>query len=200
MRLVAINKEHTLDVDRLRNGYVLDVGCRFFDFTQEIVNGGNCVVAIDPSREVVEPNIKGVIFEQCALVGTPTPGGLMFCDNADAAHLVHDHRGETCGVPQYKVPCSTVTDLLTKYCLSRFEAVKLDCEGAEFEILRHWPGPVADQVTVAFHDFVNPTWCATQYPKILEHMSQWYEIVQHLSYVRHGHPVPCFWDTLFVLK
>lgn len=202
MKLVAVNKEHTLDLDRLgAGGWVLDVGCRFFDFAQEIAAGGNLVLAIDPSRDIVDQDLNGVLFDRCALVGTPRPDGLLFCDNADAAHLVLGHRGETGGVPQYSVACHTITELMQKkYCIHKFEAVKLDCEGAEFDILLNWPGPVADQVTVAFHDFVNPAWCAAQYGRIMEHMSQWYRVVQHESYVRHGHPVPCYWDSLFVLK
>lgn len=201
MNLHAVSTEHTLDLDRLTSGgWVLDVGCRFFDLTAELVKSGCRVLAIDPSSEVTDPGMDGVVFERCALVGDAGLSMATFCDNKDAAHLVLGHRAPTVGVPHYTVPCATVEGLMRKYGIVHFEAVKLDCEGAEFDILSKWPGPVATQVTCAFHDFVNPAWCQDAYPALLAHLSQWYVTIQHQSYVRHGHAIPCYWDSLFILK
>lgn len=200
MNLIPVNKEHTLDLDLLTKGdWVLDVGCRFFDFTAEIVRLGCHVLAIDPSLDVADPVMENVHFLRCALVGDKSIATATFCDSADAAHLVHGHRTPTSGVRQYTVPCLTIEQLMTKFNITHFTAVKLDCEGAEFDIIRNWPGPVATQLTCAFHDFVNPAWCHAQYPALLSHMMNWYEVAQHESYIRHGHAAPCYWDSLFVL-
>ena len=201
MNLVTVSNEHTIDTDLLaKDGWILDVGCRFFDLSAEFARLGCQVLALDPSLSVVDRKLTNVKFLRSALVGDKSVRSALFCDSNDAAHLVHGHRNPTHGVPQYTVPCVTVEDLLCAYLLNRFEVVKLDCEGAEFDILSRWPGPVATQITCAFHDFVNPAWCRDAYPALLNHLSQWYTVVQHQSYVRHGHPTPCFWDSLFVLK
>lgn len=200
MNLQAISTEHTVDIDLLTGGWVLDVGCRFFDLTQGFVKLGCTVLAIDPSQDVHDPGMDNVTFKRWAMVGDPNVIATQFCDSRDAAHLVLGHRTPTYGVPQYNVPCATVQRLMIEHGIKHFDVVKLDCEGAEFDILSRWPGPVATQITVAFHDFVNPSWCQAAYPGILAHLGQWYSVVQHTSYVRHGHPTPCYWDSLFVLK
>jgi len=201
MNLLAVSTEHTVDLDRLtKGGWVLDVGCRFFNLTEDFVKLGCNVLAIDPSTDVVDPSMEHVLFERCALVGDSAVVATAFCDSKDAAHLVFGHRAPTAGVPQYNVVCYPIEHLMHAYAIPHFDVVKLDCEGAEFDILKHWPGPVATQISCAFHDFVNPSWCQAAYPAILSHLSQWYDVVQHESYVRHGHPVPCYWDSLFTLK
>ena len=201
MRLHAVSTEHTVDLDRITpDGWVLDVGCRFFDLTKCFVAVGCKVLAIDPSNNVLDPRIPGVCFERCAMVGNPEVTFATFSDSVDAAHLVYGHRTPTHHVPNYRVACYTIEKLMALYNITHFDVVKLDCEGAEFDILLRWPGPVATQISVAFHDFVNPEWCKAQYPAILKHLSQWYDVVQHEPYVRHGHATPCYWDSLFVLR
>lgn len=201
MNLLAVSTEHTVDTERLtKDGWVLDVGCRFFDLSAGFVKLGCRVLAIDPSRDVSDPKLDGVTFERCALIGKPNMPNALFSDSRDAAHLVFGHRAPTVGVPSYTVTCRNIEDLMWNYRIKHFDVVKLDCEGAEFDILQRWPGPVATQISVAFHDFVNPEWCKAAYPALLAHLSQWYDVIQHEPYIRHGHPVPCYWDSLFILK
>lgn len=201
MKLHAVSNEHTVDLDRLTpGGWVLDAGCRFFDLSECFVKLGCKVLAIDPSKNVVDPNMENVTFEQVALMGNPNIKVAQFSDSHDAAHLVYEHRNPTPHVAQYNVQCMTVENLMSKHGIKHFDVVKLDCEGAEFDVLRHWAGPVATQISVAFHDFVNPEWCKAAYPSILKHLGQWYDVVQHEPYVRHGHGTPCYWDSLFTLR
>ena len=201
MKLHAVSTEHTVDLDRLTpGGWVLDAGCRFFDLTTCFSKLGCKVLAIDPSTNVFEPHLPDVIFSRSALVGDPDLQFALFSDSVDAAHLIYGHRAATPHVPQYTVGCYTVEKLMKLYQIEHFDVVKLDCEGAEFDILSRWPGPIATQISVAFHDFVNPEWCKAQYPSLLKHLSQWDDVVQHEPYVRHGHPTPCYWDSLFTLR
>lgn len=201
MRLHAVSTEHTVDLDRIqKGGWIFDVGCRFFDLTACFSSLQCKVLAIDPSRYVADPKMQDVVFERAALVGDPTIVASQFSDSADAAHLVQGIRGPTSYVEQYNVPCYTIESFMTRNKISHFEVVKLDCEGAEFDILEHWPGPIATQISVAFHDFIHPAQCKARYPAILAHLGQWYDVIQHEPYVRHGHATPCYWDSLFTLK
>ena len=87
-----------------------------------------------------------------------------------------------------------------------WDIVKLDCEGAEYEILLDWPGVISRQITVEFHEHTgaNSGGEAT-YKKIIEHLSQWYDVIQHVKgpMYQNGR-LMCkainYWDSLFVLK
>jgi hypothetical protein len=57
------------------------------------------------------------------------------------------------------VPGTTIEDLLARHRVDRAALVKLDVEGAELEILEALePDTLAriDQLTVEFHDFIDP--------------------------------------------
>ena len=47
MKLEVVT-DHTVDLDRLRGGWVLDAGCRDFTFAREMVRRGCRVLALDP--------------------------------------------------------------------------------------------------------------------------------------------------------
>lgn len=200
MRLKPIFNEHTLDLDRLTpNGWVLDVGARGFEFATEILSYGCRVLSIDASRDVVHPGIEGIVFEQVALADVD--GELTFSDwgNGTGSHLVHG-RPPTAGGRLYTVQSLTVRALMQRFGIHHFDAVKLDCEGAEYAILATWPGPIATQITGAFHDFIDPAASPTKHTAVLRQLSQWYDVVQHEASVRHGHVPPCHWDSLFTLR
>jgi len=200
MRLKPIFNEHTLDLDRLTpNGWVLDVGARGFEFAIEMRELGCRVLSLDPSTSVHDPDTDGILFRRWALADVD--GELTFADwgNGTGSHLVHG-RPPTPGSAFYKVRCLTIQSLMREFGIDHFDAVKLDCEGAEYSILVTWPGPVATQVTGAFHDFIDPAGSPAKHAVVLARLSLWYNTVQHEATVRHGHVPPCHWDSLFTLR
>jgi hypothetical protein len=83
--------------------------------------------------------------------------------------------------------------------------VKLDCEGEEFSILENWPGPIATQISVEFHDFTGPRRALVDEGyyenKLWPHLCQWYKVVKHDWVDLRGEPAYCgHWDSLLVLK
>lgn len=84
-----------------------------------------------------------------------------------------------------------------------WEVVKLDCEGAEYEILEEWPGPVARQITVEFHDRLgrNPEAEPERYyARLMERIGHWYDVILHRQTRPPWGGLPTYWDSLFVLK
>jgi hypothetical protein len=83
-----------------------------------------------------------------------------------------------------------------------FEVVKMDCEGAEYDILLNWPGPIARQITVEFHDFLGLRPFPDYHDALVRHLGQWYKIIKHEEFphpLAQGHPIN-YWDSLFVLR
>ncbi len=197
---------HTVDLDLLpERPVVLDVGCRGFDFTRE-------VLALRPSAKILaldpDPHIEcaitgeGWMFFRAALVGDgrdwanyagwSTGEGNLICD-------VSPHYAER----SHTVPCVNITRLMSMMPVSHCDLVKLDCEESEFGILEAWPGPIATQISVEFHDWTGPWESAaknspTYYPNLWAGPLRDYEVVQH-DLSRQGEGVG-HWDTLLRLR
>lgn len=205
-------ESHTVDLDALpERPLVLDVGCRSFDFCQGLLRHRPyaAIVAMDPDPQLPLDNMPdGVLFLREALVGD---------ERAEATYASHS-TGEgnfLCGVkafpqsraPHYaqsvKVPCVSIEALMKRLDIQFWSLVKLDCEAAEFEILENWPGPIAGQLSVEFHDWTGePKRFATAeyYERLFAGPLRYYEVLSHeLSTVGPG-PAWGHWDSVFRLR
>jgi FkbM family methyltransferase len=196
---------HTLDLDLLPEAaVVLDVGCRWFDFAREIeaVRPYAYIVAMDPARDVEDdpssafatPRLR---YFPAALTG-PGPSFRRFAhfstgEGDFVTNLERFHDAE-----MYEVPCLTIKEVMEACGETHFDGVKLDCEGSEFGILENWPGPIATQISVEFHDWDKPQYRAEGYYEALWRKLPWYRVVQH-ELSRQGEGVG-HWDTLLVLN
>jgi FkbM family methyltransferase len=197
---------HTLDLDLLPEApIVLDVGCRWFDFTREVLEARPDaeILAMDPARDVARDILevplvnKNVVTFSCALVGHGPKFQRFAHFSTGEGDFVTDlqrfHDAE-----MYEVPCITIRELMEAQQVLHFDLVKLDCEGSEFGILESWPGPIATQISVEFHDWDKPHYRADSYYDALWRKLPWYRVVRHeLSKQGEG----CgHWDTLLVLN
>lgn len=207
MNLVKLSS-HTVDLDLLpERPVVLDVGCRGFDFTREVLalRRDSHIIAMDPDPLIAMPfNLigTGASFCRAALLGDgrrtanyagwSTGEGNLICD-------VSPHYAER----SHQVDCIDIRTLMVWLDIFHWDLVKLDCEESEFGILEVWPGPIATQISVEFHDWTGPWETKAKnspdyYPKLWAGPLRDYEVVQHeLSKVGEG---TGHWDTLLRLK
>ena len=202
---------HTIDVDLLpETPVVLDVGCRWFDFSTAMIahRPKARIIAMDPSSDVTLDdgslplkNHKPFLFIDAALIGG---------DELDVwfgEGIAGDGGGNlVVSTPAYgdyrvrRIPSRNIGYIMQHTCLGpieHFDAVKLDCEGSEFGILENWPGPIATQISVEFHDWTGP-WKQHGCDRAINRLqAMGYKTVQHALSKQGtglGH-----WDSLFVL-
>ena len=79
-----------------------------------------------------------------------------------------------------------------------WDIVKMNCEGAEYEILSAWPGPISRQIVVSYHEHYRPRGDA-YIGGVRAHLSKWYAVVRHEKDARY-YAGPNYWDDVYVLK
>jgi len=185
-------------------GWSMDVGCRGFAFTRLLQALCSNVLGVDPDPTMEDPGIPGITYVQKALLSKPresipyamwSTGEGNFCTEVKIPHYASS----------LSVPCITLQDLMAEHSVSTFEVIKLDCAGAEYELLVNWPGAVAKQISVEYHDFTgvyDKDTTQDYHDRIEAHLSQWYTAVQHEeTHLLNDPKRPRnFWDSLYVLK
>lgn len=189
MKLITVFG-HSVDVSRLlpAPAKVLDAGCRDFEFANAMTTMfGAKVLTLDADASV-RPDIHA------ALVGDNCPSRAWYVAAEEAGRIVFEEN-----LTLQEVPTITIRDLVRKH--GTFDLVKMDIEGSEYDVLLTWPGPVAGQISVEFHEPTGQGMAkhgADVYARILQHLSQWYDLVKH-----DATPYPGgvnYYDSVFVLK
>lgn len=187
---IEIIAEHSVRTP-VAAGFVLDAGARSFTFSKELARSGSTVFALDPDPTINDPGIAGVTFCRLALRASGGTAFFEMSSDPQARHL-SDSEGVV-------VTCTTIQDLMKQAGVDHWSVVKLDIEGAEYGVLSNWPGPIADQITVEFHEHCFPQ-PSERYDEILRHLGQWYDLVQHEKSIRHCIGTPNYWDSLWVKR
>lgn len=198
--------DHTIDMDALPDvPVVLDVGCRDFNFTRKILElrPEGLVIALDPDRDIPDPNIVACIFLREALVGDRREKAVYAgWTTGEGNFIVDSGPAPEYATSVYEVSCVNIRNLMERMRIRWWDLVKLDCEGSEFQILENWPGPIAGQLSVEFHD-----WGEGQnkydngyYNHLFANSLRDYEVLQHRITPLGPGPAYGHWDSLFELR
>jgi len=203
--------EHTIDVELLPEApIVFDIGCRWFSFSAEIkrLRPNARVVCFDPDPLVaLDPKSGDFEFQQKGIVGRPAipqdgtarlyrylDGVSDFIDGLACEHYFRDHaiyQGDF-----VDVSVTTIEDAMRDAGVNHLDVVKLDCECSEFSILGNWPGPIATQISVEFHDWADRSkWSKQYFDALFSGPLKDYRIVQHEEHGSYS-----YMDSLLVLR
>lgn len=204
--------EHSFVIEPLQRpgATVLDIGCLNFKLAETLLGYGCRVCCVDPSPEIGEvPSHPSLKFVPKAVVSRANAAKhkcvhFNIPDDIYGAYAVTGSNPvKTPPNKVYGVQTIDITALTAQSGWGRWTAVKMDCEGSEYEILLDWPGPISDQISVEFHDHLVQTSLKATYDAILAHIGQWYKPLIFKRSGKHfdGHEMGGnYWDSLFVLK
>jgi FkbM family methyltransferase len=184
---------HTFNPSKLKDGVIIDIGCRDFSFADHFPNKKVYCVDVDP--KVFEGhNKENQVNINCAISNKSGQSG--YYENGEATCLKEIDPDQN---HPFK-PCVTITmDELYEITGTNVDLLKLDCEGAEYIILGEGFKPIPKQISVEFHHHCVPDMHKEHYSKIIERLSKDYDMHNDVWEQRHG----CgfnFWDTLFVRR
>lgn len=201
MHRLTVVDNHSVAEDLLTKGPVLDAGCRGFHFAEHFAKRGHPVACMDPDPSVTPPpSLSDLVvwshFLRAALVapGYPKHMRLRMTEDAEARHIT---QAEQEGDPL--IYCMTIADVMTDLHVSQWDLVKLNVEGAEYDILAQWPGPISRQIVVSFHEHTDRRRGEYAIQNIVEHLGKWYVPIRHEFDERYcaGRNA---WDSVFCLK
>lgn len=189
---------HSIDTDLLTGGYVLDAGCRGFRFTNEILNRGCRVIALDPATDVeydVPSNRlfdTGCAYFRTALVATDRLGKVANLVTTDDPEAMYLGKGEG-----YEVPATSIERLSGDLSIHKWDAIKLNIEGSEYDILDQLMAPFTKQIVVSFHEHTPRFRGRSECDRIISKLKKWYTPVINPWDERYCAGFN-YWDTLLV--
>lgn len=185
---------HSVIVDLLRGGPILDAGARGFVFAKWFADRGHEVYALDPSPDIDYKTIpNGVKFIGKALVGNAYPEAMSLEMGPDPNGWFMKCDGSFDSVP---VKTIKMKDLPVK----EWDLIKLNIEGSEYDILDELEGPIAHQIVFSFHEHTQRARGQTECDRIISKLSKWYDVHNQVWEKRYGCSNPNYWDCVLVEK
>ncbi len=182
--MITTVAEHSVDLDILPpEANILDLGCRGFAFTKFFRDLGHKVWPVDIDRLD-----EGQAYYQMAISNFEGRTGILHTGDKQATRM---QSGD-------EVPCHTLATF-TKLAeiKKRWDLIKIDVEGAEYEIIMSLTKAPAKQISIEFHLH---TGIYTQ-----KEMLEMEVKLATLGYVAHIHQLTeahgagyNYWDSLFI--
>ena len=204
--------DHTIEESLItKNGWCLDLGCVDFKFTNQLMTMCDNVICVDANPNIISGNPQAR-FENKAVVSQ-----LQFRKTAVITYMEYPDIQANCIVTSPKdhwnvknkriIETTCIEELMKKYNIKQFDLIKMDIEGAEYDILQYLDVICTKQLSVEFHDFrnMNPCYPDNQrfYREFLAKNEKYLDIAKH-DWTSHpgfaaGHG-DSYWDSLFILK
>lgn len=200
MENFTVVDNHSVALGLVGDGAVLDAGCRGFRFARFFAALGNRVVAMDPAPETYVPEdlrqLDNFRFYKTALVGPmhPRQAYLRMTEDAEARHVVTSREKDSDPL----VHCMTIADVMNGVC-QEWALMKLNIEGAEFQILNQMIAPLSRQIVVSFHEHTPQAVGRGAVDALIGRLGRWYEVHNHVWERRYG-CTENYWDTVLIRR
>lgn len=188
MNLTAL-ADHTIDVSLLGHApTVLDVGCRGFVF-------GDSVRRLRPFANIIEVDIDDLSYS-----GRPYIRAAIHHSTGTVGVSNHEDLQSRHVIPGTSVQAYTLAEFTHSSGVNCWDIIKLDCEGSEYDILSSITYPIANQITVEFHQHTpQGRRDYDQISNLISRLSKWYIVAQHELTECYSLGLN-YWDTLLISK
>lgn len=178
--------EHSVDLNLLpKKAYILDIGCRGFEFTDYFKQQGHNVYSVDVD------SFPGKTYNQCAITGED---GFVHVVKTD------DPQG-TFVRPAYiqtDIRSYTLQSFSDEVGVKAWDLIKIDVEGSEYGIIKSLHAPIARQISIEFHLHTGK-YTEQEVTEMVGHLAGLgYWPVKHEKTSEHGAGFN-YWDSLFVI-
>jgi hypothetical protein len=181
---IEIIAEHSVDLDLLpEKAKILDLGCRGFLFTDELRRLGHNVLAVDCDKLEREDYFQIAISNKVGRVGIKR-------SNDPQATMI---------VEGSEVMCMDLKMLMLTARVEFFDLIKMDVEGAEYEVIMSMDRPYANQLSWEAHLRTGVYTMKEVDQMVSKLISLGYTPVKFELTKMHGLAAN-YWDNLFILK
>ena len=187
--MIEVIAEHSVDLSLLpEKANVLDLGCRGFAFTHALRERGHHVVPIDIDRLH-----DGQAYYQCAISDFDGRVAILKSSDPQATRIDPDREGT--------VPCYTLPSLSANFLHKNqiWDLIKMDIEGAEYQVIMSMEKAWATQLSVEFHCHTGQINQAQMKQMENKLKNLGYKFASHSQSQQHGAGWS-YWDSLFILK
>jgi FkbM family methyltransferase len=160
MRLASVRGHHIWPAPLTRDSVVVDAGAHRGEFSAEIIRRFGCQChLVEANPRLVKTLIvaRAESITAAALDARDGRGMLHVSENPEATGLF-DAGSASIGV---EVETISLATLMQRLGIAMIDILKLDIEGAEFDLIASTPDQILqriNQITVEFHDF-KPAFC-----------------------------------------
>lgn len=190
--MLTVVDNHSFREDLLTKGPVLDAGSRGLRLAKWFRDRGHRVIALDAGES---EEADGIQTRQFALVDSSYPPGscAFLVDDADKEAR---HIGSLCRAGE-NVRAVTIGGLQKMFGVHKWDLIKLNIEGSEYDILDEISGPIARQIVFSLHEHTDRARGREECDRIINKLRTWYDIYNQVWEKRYG----CrenYWDVLCI--
>lgn len=179
---------HSFREDLLTKGPVLDAGSRGLRLAKWFRDRGHTVIALDPGET---EKANGITCLPFALVDRKSAGAnvtLVKTDDLEARYIDKTW-GDVYGV--------SVPILMHDFKVAKWDLIKLNIEGSEYDILDEIDGPIARQIVFGMHEHTQAARGREECDRIINKLRTWYDIHNQVWEKRYGCK-ESYWDVLAI--
>lgn len=191
--MITVIAEHSVNLELLpMHAKILDLGCRGFDFTDQLRALGHTVYPVDIDDLQTRKSYHRIaISYKNGFCRVQT-----FANDPQSTRILPDSHENATGE---LVEMMTISEFSKRKNVDNWDLIKIDIEGEEYKILEGAQHPMATQISIEFHEHTDRKIGKERIDDLLERLSKFYVIYNQNWEARHGAGFN-YWDILLIKR